>query len=82
MTSALASVRVSNASTAPLLDARILAPALALLLTGYVAITSASVEYAAANYGDPFYHSSRHLMPHDRTGRLHRVRSGGVRLDQ
>ncbi len=62
MTSAVASVRAGNGVAIPLLDAQILVPALALLLIGFVAITSASVEYAAANYGDPFYHSSRHLI--------------------
>lgn len=44
------------------LDVWILAPSLALLVIGYIAITSASVEYAAVNYGDPFHHSNRHLM--------------------
>ncbi|MCZ6830392.1 MAG: putative lipid II flippase FtsW [Gammaproteobacteria bacterium] len=43
-------------------DSVILCLGLALLLVGFVAITSASVEYAAANYGDPLHHSSRHLM--------------------
>ena len=43
-------------------DRFILMPALALLLIGFVAITSASMEYAAVNYFDPFYHSGRHLV--------------------
>jgi len=46
----------------PLLDLSILAPALSLMLIGFIAISSASVEYAAANYGDPFHHSGRHLI--------------------
>jgi cell division protein FtsW len=44
------------------LDGYLLGSALALMLIGFVAITSASVEYAAVNYGDPFHHSSRHLV--------------------
>lgn len=43
-------------------DGFLLGSALALMLIGFVAITSASVEYAAVNYGDPFHHSSRHLV--------------------
>jgi len=64
VTSAVATARASNinSSLGLQLDVWILAPSLALLLIGYIAITSASVEYAAVNYGDPFYHSSRHLM--------------------
>ena len=64
MTSTVATARASNfdSSFRLQLDAWILAPSLALLVIGYIAITSASVEYAAVNYGNPFYHSSRHLM--------------------
>jgi cell division protein FtsW len=43
-------------------DGVILCLGLALLLVGFVAISSASVEYAAANYGDPLHHSTRHLI--------------------
>ena len=43
-------------------DGVLLCLGLALLLVGFVAVTSASVEYAAANYGDPLHHSSRHLV--------------------
>jgi cell division protein FtsW len=46
----------------PMLDPGILLPALALMLIGYIAISSASVEYAAAHYGDAAYHSHRHLV--------------------
>ncbi len=52
----------ANSARAELLDVRVLLPALALLLIGYVAITSASVEYAAAHYGDAMHHSRRHLI--------------------
>ena len=45
-----------------LLDPGILLPALALLLVGYIAITSASVEFAAAHYGDAMHLSRRHLI--------------------
>jgi cell division protein FtsW len=64
MTSAVATVKAPgiDRSFKLQLDPWILAPALALLVIGYIAITSASVEYAAVNYGDPFHHSSRHLM--------------------
>ena len=60
MTAATAIVTPLKRLVAPA-DGVILCLALALLLVGYVAITSASVEYAAANYGDPLYHSNRHL---------------------
>lgn len=43
------------------LDNILLALVLALLMIGYVAISSASVEYAEAQFGDAFYHSTRHL---------------------
>jgi cell division protein FtsW len=64
VTSAIATARASNINSGLglQLDVWILAPSLALLVIGYIAITSASVEYAAVNYGDPFHHSSRHLM--------------------
>jgi cell division protein FtsW len=44
------------------LDSYLFGSALALMLIGFVAITSASVEYAAVNYNNPFHHSSRHLI--------------------
>ncbi|MEM0953535.1 MAG: putative lipid II flippase FtsW [Pseudomonadota bacterium] len=44
------------------LDPGVLLPALSLLLIGYVAISSASVEYAAEHFGNPSYHSHRHLI--------------------
>lgn len=63
MTSAVATAKANSidSSFKLQLDVWILAPALAILVIGYIAITSASVEYAAVNYGDPFHHSSRHL---------------------
>jgi cell division protein FtsW len=63
MTTTAATVRMRRGQQAmPMLDAGLLLPALALLLIGYIAITSASVEYAAAHHGDAMYHSSRHLI--------------------
>jgi cell division protein FtsW len=63
MTSAVAAVRLSPGKIAlPVLDLHILIPALCLMVIGFIAISSASVEYAAANYSNPFHHSSRHLI--------------------
>jgi cell division protein FtsW len=39
---------------------RLLGSALALLLIGMVAMTSASIEYAAEQYGSPFFHLQRY----------------------
>lgn len=61
MTSAVLPLNASRAMAVPL-DMKLLLPVLALLLIGYVAITSASVEYAAAHYGDAMHHSRRHLI--------------------
>lgn len=36
--------------------------ALALVVIGFIAMSSASVEFAAAKYGDPFFHSVRYLF--------------------
>ncbi len=55
-------VRLPAESSAYGLDLQLLLPTIALLLIGYVAITSASVEYAAAYYGDPMHHAHRHLI--------------------
>ena len=52
----------NEALAASPLDMGLLLPALALLLIGYIAITSASVEYAAVHHGDAMYHSGRHLI--------------------
>ncbi len=62
MTSVVATATGIDSRLKLQLDVWILAPSLALLVIGYIAITSASVEYAAVNYGDAFYHSNRHLM--------------------
>jgi len=43
-------------------DRYVLIPALALLMIGFVATTSASVEYAAEHYRNALYHSGRHLI--------------------
>ncbi|MEP5764444.1 MAG: putative lipid II flippase FtsW [Halieaceae bacterium] len=61
MTSAAAAIRLREVSQ-PLLDPQLLVPALALMVIGFVAITSASVEYAASNYGNAMHHSHRHLI--------------------
>ncbi len=57
-----AALRLPAESSAYGLDLKLLLPTIALLLIGYVAITSASVEYAAAYYGDPMHHAHRHLI--------------------
>ena len=45
------------------LDSTLVSLSLVLLLTGFVAVTSASIEYdAAAAHGNPLYHSTRHLV--------------------
>jgi cell division protein FtsW len=44
------------------LDGYLFGSALALMLIGFIAITSASVEHAAVNYDNPFHHSHRHLV--------------------
>jgi cell division protein FtsW len=63
MTAAAATMGVrGRQQVLPLLDTGLLLPALALLLIGYIAITSASVEYASARHGDAMYLSSRHLI--------------------
>lgn len=33
-----------------------------LLIVGFIAMTSASVEFSSERYGDPFYHSTRYLF--------------------
>ena len=43
-------------------DSRLALPALALLLIGFFAVSSASVEYAAERYGDAFHLGARHLL--------------------
>jgi cell division protein FtsW len=44
------------------LDGCLFGSALALMLIGFIAITSASVEHAAVNYSNPLHHSYRHLI--------------------
>lgn len=36
--------------------------ALALIVIGFLAMSSASIEFAAERYGDPFFHSTRYLF--------------------
>jgi len=62
MTSAALSARFLQDFALPRLDRGICWPSLALMVIGFVAITSASVEYAAANYGNSFHHGGRHLV--------------------
>jgi cell division protein FtsW len=54
------SVRQTPAIVAP--DLTLILLALALLLVGLVAITSASIEYAEWHFQNPWYHSGRHLI--------------------
>lgn len=63
MVSATAGLRIQRAEeiAAPL-DLKLLLPALTLMGIGFVAISSASVEYAAEHYGNAMYHSVRHLI--------------------
>lgn len=60
----MTTVQVSQAtwSAARLPDPMLLLTALSLLLIGLVAISSASVGYAEAAYGDMWHHSQRHLV--------------------
>jgi cell division protein FtsW len=58
---AASAINIPLRSLAQPVDGVVLCLGLALLLVGFVAITSASVEYSAVHHGDPLYHSSRHL---------------------
>ena len=63
MVSASAGLRIQHAKeVAAPLDLKVLLPALTLMGIGFVAISSASVEFAAEHYGHPMYHSFRHLI--------------------
>ena len=63
MTSAGATARLPEFTLAVTpLDRGVLVPALALLAIGFIAISSASVEYAAEHYGSAMHHSYRHLI--------------------
>ncbi|MFT6274964.1 MAG: cell division protein FtsW [Halioglobus sp.] len=44
------------------MDPMLLVVAIALLLVGLIAVTSASIEYADWHYQTPWYHSMRHLV--------------------
>lgn len=57
-------IRTQKASVQPgvMFDLPLLLAAIALIAIGYVAMTSASVEFAAERYGDPFFHSIRYLV--------------------
>ena len=43
-------------------DVLLLGAAVALVLIGFIAMTSASIEFAAERYGDPFFHAWRYLF--------------------
>jgi cell division protein FtsW len=58
----LAAVRNNRGQDASFCDPWVIGPAMVLLAVGFIAITSASVEYAAANYGNAFHLGSRHLV--------------------
>jgi cell division protein FtsW len=63
VSSAVSAVKIAPVSTVLPLDKPLLGLSLALLLIGFIAITSASVEYAsAAPYHNPFYFSTRHAI--------------------
>lgn len=53
---------VAKAAPAPGFDMVLLLVVIALVSIGFVAMSSASVEFAAARYGDPFFHSIRYLI--------------------
>ncbi|MGK0498621.1 MAG: cell division protein FtsW [Oceanicoccus sp.] len=44
------------------LDALLLCSAVALITIGFIAMSSASIEFAAERYGNPFFHSYRYLF--------------------
>ena len=44
------------------LDAPLVCSAITLILIGFIAMSSASIEFAAERYGDPFFHSVRYLF--------------------
>ena len=44
------------------LDTTLLFAAVALALIGWVMISSASIDYAGHRFGDPLFHSKRHLI--------------------
>ena len=44
------------------LDAYLACSAIALIVIGFIAMSSASIEFAAARYGDPFFHSIRYMF--------------------
>ena len=62
MSSAVAAVRVARADTAPWPDTWLLGLAFTLMAIGFIAISSASVEYAAAHHGSALYIALRHLI--------------------
>ena len=59
MASAILAIRAVEFPTA---DRVLLGLWLVLAIIGFVAITSASVEYAAVRHQDPFHHSARHAI--------------------
>lgn len=44
------------------LDTLLLLSAVGLILIGFIAMSSASIEFAAERYGDPFFHSLRYVF--------------------
>ncbi|WP_255399709.1 putative lipid II flippase FtsW [Oceanicoccus sp. KOV_DT_Chl] len=43
-------------------DTLLLGAAMALIVIGFIAMTSASIEFAAERYGNPFFHAQRYLF--------------------
>ena len=56
----MSSAALMGRTAAP--DAMLALLGAALLLTGLVAIGSASIEYGDWHHGDPWYHTRRHLI--------------------
>ncbi len=54
--------RVAGVLRWPSMDGPLLIMGLALMLVGLVAIASASIEYADWTYGNPWFHTRRHLI--------------------
>lgn len=52
----------THRETGSRVDLPLLFATVALIVIGYIAMSSASVEFAAARYGDPFFHATRYLF--------------------
>lgn len=61
MPALLALPRLSSVSL-PTFDVWLAGSALALIVIGFLAMSSASIEFAAERYGNPFFHSTRYVF--------------------